>query len=165
MCRNLMILADSHPVLGYTTMLTMQTTEYPIQAWQEHSLVQYPAMDAHHLTLVGLLDAIPQTDDAELMPLWARIIAATQVHFDDEDRWMQESDYPAAHCHMGQHALVLSILREAEAQGHGGNKTVIRQLAMDLSAWLPQHIDMMDAGLALHLQRLEAAALTDASSR
>lgn len=129
--------------------------KFPIAPWDEASLVQWPAMDEHHLHLVNLLEKVPQTADEALMPLWATILHATVEHFGDEDRWMQESDFPAQHCHMGQHALVLDMLREVEARGHGGDLEIVRHMAHELSNWLPQHIDMMDAGLALHLQRLQ----------
>ncbi|MBT0571689.1 hemerythrin [Curvibacter sp. CHRR-16] len=137
------------------------TDRFPIAPWDEASLVQWPDMDAHHLHLVSLLERVPHTADDDLMPLWAHILHSTIEHFGDEDRWMQETDFPAQHCHMGQHALVLDMLREVEARGHGGDLEIVRHMAHELSNWLPQHIDMMDAGLALHLQRLQAGHAPD----
>jgi hemerythrin-like metal-binding protein len=90
--------------------------------------------------------------DDELMQRWSALIAHTQQHFDQEDRWMQVTGFATDNCHSGQHRIVLQVMREGEAKGHNGHLAVVREMAHELGQWFPQHAQTMDASLALHLR-------------
>jgi hemerythrin len=48
--------------------------------------------------------------------------------------------------------MILAVMRECEARGHGGDKAMVRQLAYELGIWFAEHAQTMDAGLAVHLK-------------
>lgn len=121
-------------------------------AWSDALVLDMPVMDAVHEEFVELLARVVRAPDAELLPLWSALIAHTQEHFDREDQWMRATGFAAGNCHATQHKVVLQVLREGEARGHGGDLAVLRQMADELGIWFPQHAQSMDASLALHLR-------------
>ena len=81
-------------------------------AWSGALVLDMPVMDAVHEEFVELLAKVVQAQDDMLLPLWSRLIAHTQNHFDREDQWMQATGFSAANCHSTQHKVVLQVLRE-----------------------------------------------------
>jgi hemerythrin-like metal-binding protein len=131
-------------------------------AWSDALVLDMPVMDAVHEEFVELLARVVRAPDAELLPLWSALIAHTQEHFDREDQWMRATGFAAGNCHATQHKVVLQVLREGEARGHGGDLAVVRQMADELGIWFPQHAQSMDASLALHLRSAGYDPLTGA---
>ncbi|TAF84240.1 MAG: hemerythrin [Curvibacter sp.] len=121
-------------------------------AWSNALVLDMPVMDEVHREFVDLLERVVLAEDDMLMPLWSELIAHTQEHFDREDQWMRATGFAAGNCHATQHKVVLQVLREGEARGHGGDLAVVRQMADELGIWFPQHAQSMDASLALHLR-------------
>jgi len=121
-------------------------------AWSNALVLDMPVMDEVHQEFVALLERVVLAEDDMLMPLWSELIAHTQEHFDREDQWMRATGFAAGNCHATQHKVVLQVLREGEARGHGGDLAVVRQMADELGIWFPQHAQSMDASLALHLR-------------
>ena len=71
------------------------------------------------------------------------------AHFEQEERWMQDTSFPAAQCHAGEHAAVLRSVREvAQMLRDGAACQVARELAEALAGWFPGHADYMDAALS-----------------
>jgi hemerythrin-like metal-binding protein len=130
-----------------------ETVPNPVTlAWSDALVLDMPIMDEVHEEFVDLLARVVLAEDDMLMPLWAMLIAHTQDHFDREDQWMRATGFAAGNCHATQHKVVLQVLREGEARGHGGDLSVVRQMADELGIWFPQHAQSMDASLALHLR-------------
>ncbi len=128
------------------------TTPSAPLTWSDALVLDMPVMDSIHEEFVELLARVVTAPDDMLLPLWSRLIAHTQDHFDRENQWMQATGFSAANCHSTQHKVVLQVLREGEARGHGGDLDVVRQMADELGIWFPQHAQTMDASLALHLR-------------
>jgi hemerythrin-like metal-binding protein len=124
----------------------------PLLEWSDALVLNMPVMDQTHQEFVDLLADVVQAEDDALMPHWSALIAHTQDHFDQEDRWMQATGFAAGNCHATQHKIILQVMREGEARGHGGDLDVVRQMARELGLWFPQHAQSMDASLALHLR-------------
>lgn len=131
-----------------TETLTAPTT----LAWTNALVLDMPVMDEVHQEFVDLLERVVLADDDMLLPLWSALIAHTQEHFNREDEWMRATGFAAGNCHATQHKVVLQVMREGEARGHGGDLAVVRQMADELGIWFPQHAQSMDASLALHLR-------------
>lgn len=121
-------------------------------AWTDALVLDMPVMDQVHQEFVDLLERVVLADDDMLLPLWSALIAHTQAHFNREDEWMRATGFAAGNCHATQHKVVLQVMREGEARGHGGDLAVVRQMADELGIWFPQHAQSMDASLALHLR-------------
>ncbi|WP_293661214.1 hemerythrin domain-containing protein [Rhodoferax sp. OV413] len=128
------------------------TQTYTPMTWNQDLVLDLPFLDQVHEEFVDLLAETVQTEDDMLLPMWSRVIAHTQDHFDREDQWMEATQFGPRGCHSGQHAMILAVMRECEARGHGGDKAMVRQLAYELGIWFAEHAQTMDAGLAVHLK-------------
>lgn len=122
--------------------------------WTESMAVDLAQMDATHQECVALLRAVQDADDDRLMPAWERLLAHTEAHFAEEDRWMQATCFAAGNCHSTQHQTVLQIMRDGTGRARRGRLVELRVMAAELAVWLPSHIDAMDAGLAYHLRQV-----------
>lgn len=122
--------------------------------WSPDMSLDMHALDTLHTECTDLIAAVLDADDDTLLAQWGRLIAHTADHFAQEDRWMQATGFAPNNCHSSQHATVLQIMREGAEQGAGGNLAIVRQMAHELTVWLPHHIDAMDAGLAQHLSEV-----------
>ncbi len=111
-----------------------------------------PFMDETHEEFFDLLAGALAAPDKELLAAWAGLISHTEAHFGQEERWMRDTGFSTSNCHLLQHRTILHIMRETLARGHNGETGLVRQVACELRDWFPQHIQSMDAALALHLR-------------
>jgi hemerythrin-like metal-binding protein len=109
-------------------------------------------MDDTHEACVALLGEVVLATDETLLSQWALLIDHTQEHFDREDQWMAETGFSAGNCHSTQHSVILQVMREGGKRGLMGDLDLVRQMAFELGLWLANHIQSMDAALALHLK-------------
>jgi len=121
--------------------------------WNAALILDLPAMDAVHEEFVALLARVEAAPDESLCALWDELIAHTQQHFDQEDRWMQTTGFATGNCHSQQHKVVLAVMREGALKGVHGELATIRHMAAELGPWFSHHAQNMDAALALHLRR------------
>ncbi len=120
--------------------------------WNDSLALGQPRMDTTHREFVDLvaaveaaLEAPPATLDAALDAL----VAHTEAHFAQEERWMAAIGFAPENCHAFQHAHVLQVLREVTRLYRSeGDITLVRQLVGELSKWFPVHAQAMDAALA-----------------
>lgn len=130
--------------------------------WSNALSLDLPLMDDTHREFVDLLAVVADAPDDALLDAWAALIAHTELHFGQEDRWMQLTGFASGNCHATQHMVVLAVLREGLAAGQPDE---IRRLAHELAIWFPQHAQSMDAALALHLRGIGFDAATGAVAR
>lgn len=121
--------------------------------WNAALILDFPVMDAVHEEFVTLLLQVEAAGDEQLCALWDELIAHTQQHFDQEDRWMQTTGFATGNCHSQQHKVVLAVLREGAVKGSQGDLATIRHMAAELGPWFSHHAQNMDAALALHMRR------------
>ncbi|MFT3759057.1 bacteriohemerythrin [Thauera sp.] len=117
--------------------------------WNDRYLLGHAAMDDTHREFVERVDALLRAPDAELEQALAAFADHAVAHFGEEDGWMKGSGFPAADCHIDEHAKVLESVREVQQALAGGNTEVVRGLAQALMDWFPGHADYMDSALAL----------------
>lgn len=125
----------------------------PALEWSDALSLDLPLMDDTHREFVDLLGVVEQAADEAVIAAWRTLIEHTQVHFGQEDRWMQQTRFSASNCHTVQHKAVLDVMREGLRRAEGGDIPLLRMMAGELAQWFPQHAQSMDAGLALHLRR------------
>lgn len=117
--------------------------------WSDRYLLGYPAMDRTHQEFVECVAALQTADDVELPRCLEAFASHAVAHFEQEERWMAETDFPAAQCHADEHAAVLKSVREVQALlREPGRAQVVRDLAEALVGWFPGHADYMDAALS-----------------
>jgi hemerythrin-like metal-binding protein len=132
-------------------MCVMNTTEAPPVAnlqWHDGLLLGYQPMDLVHQEFVQCVAALQQAPDSQLPELMAALLAHAQRHFGEEDRWMEETQFPARECHIDEHAQVMHSIVEVQQRVAQGQFEVCRRLARELASWFPGHADYLDSALA-----------------
>ena len=120
--------------------------------WSEALALQQPRMDSTHHEFVELLAALEAVLDGPVAAVdaaLAALLAHTEQHFAQEERWMAALGFAAQNCHAFQHAHVLQVLREVDSLWRNeGDLHVVRQIVGELAKWFPVHAQSMDAALA-----------------
>lgn len=122
-------------------METIPETRPPVE-------LGYGPMDEIHAEFSTLVaQALDQGDD-QLQANIERVAAHLRRHFEAEDTWMRETDFPPRDCHMDEHAAVLRSADEVLLHVASGNHAVGRSFAQELQRWFPGHADYLDSALA-----------------
>ena len=128
-------------------MMTADDTPAPLQ-WHDGLLLGYQPMDATHEEFVLCVAALQRASAAELPARLEAFAEHAVRHFGEEDRWMEQTQFPARECHINEHAAVLKSVREVQALLAQGNTELCRRLAQELAQWFPGHADYLDSALA-----------------
>jgi hemerythrin-like metal-binding protein len=121
--------------------------EGPIH-WHDGMLLGYAPMDRVHQEFVDCVRALQTAPDAELPTLLSQLTSHAIQHFGEEDRWMEDTQFPARECHINEHAAVMKSVHEVQLLLAQGNTGVCRRLAQELADWFPGHADYLDSALA-----------------
>ncbi len=127
-------------------------------AWHDDYALGHPAMDETHHEFVACVHALLTTDDENLVSALEAFAEHARRHFDDEDASMRETTYGSAGCHIEEHAAVLRSLDDVRAMLADGRTEVVRSFARALVDWFPEHVRVMDQGLARWLVQRQLGA-------
>ena len=83
--------------------------------------------------------------------------------FYEEERQMEEIEFPALQVNREEHARVLSAMQHAQGQVMCGNITAGRDVIAVLPQWFTFHLSTMDAALAITIQMDAAQKESDAA--
>ncbi|MDP3842500.1 MAG: hemerythrin domain-containing protein [Oxalobacteraceae bacterium] len=119
-----------------------------LSAQSDRLTLHYEPMDAIHREFVTLCAALASADGVAFLARLDALIAHTAIHFEQENNWMLERDFPSAGCHQREHDAVLGVLREVRECTLQGDAEVGVRLAQELPNWFAHHVDTMDAALA-----------------
>ena len=108
----------------------------------------YAPMDSIHAEFEALLLRANTPGVQEWVQLLAEIDAHLRSHFEAEDRWMLETDFPPRDCHMDEHAAVLKSSGEVLQLARQGNFHAAPSFVASLAQWFPGHADYLDSALA-----------------
>ena len=61
---------------------------------------------------------------------------------------MQETNFPAAECHVAEHKAVMASAEQVLLLVEKGDLAVSRRFADELANWFPAHADYLDSALA-----------------
>lgn len=117
-------------------------------AWHDGMLLGYGPMDGVHQEFVQCVSALQEASDADLPVALDALEAHARAHFGEEDRWMEETGFPARECHVNEHAAVLQSVRGVRQRLAQGDTAVCRRLGHELARWFPGHADYLDSALA-----------------
>lgn len=84
----------------------------PVIQWSEALHLGDAATDANHAAFCTLLNAVADASEADFVSALDAFIAHTEVHFAEENAWMEAADFPPLHCHRNEHDNVLALCRE-----------------------------------------------------
>lgn len=128
----------------------------PLLAWSDALALQHAEMDRTHQEFVQLIEQVEAALDgpaALLLQRYDAMEAHTVAHFGQEDRWMIATGFATENCHSMQHRQVLAVLKEVGRLARDeGKLEFIGQLLPELARWFEHHAQVVDAGLAQHLQ-------------
>jgi hemerythrin len=116
--------------------------------WTDELVLGVEKMDATHREFVMQLNALGDAGDAALLAGLDAFIAHTVEHFEQENGWMENMEFPPIHCHKEEHEGVLSIMREVRSMVADGKFELGRVLVRELAPWFTNHAATMDAMLA-----------------
>ena len=117
-------------------------------AWRDTFLLGYDPMDSIHQEFVELLGFLLQASEEQMPALLEALAKHTREHFEAENAWMEESQFPPRQCHIDEHAAVLHSINEVRALVAGKNYDHVASLAQALADWFPGHADHLDSALA-----------------
>ena len=109
-----------------------------------------PALDREHAELQRLVVALMQAPADRVPAALDALRAHAGKHFELEDADLRRVGGANATCHLDEHAAVLRSLdevREVLARPEPP-LDMIPRLAAELMRWLPEHVQVMDAGIA-----------------
>lgn len=127
-------------------------------AWAEDYALGHQAMDETHHEFVACVHTLLTTGDENLESALETFAEHARRHFDDEDASMRETAYGSAGCHIDEHAAVLRSLDDVRAMLTNGRTEVVRSFARALVDWFPDHVRVMDQGLARWLVQRQLGA-------
>ena len=109
-----------------------------------------PVLDREHAELQRLIDDLRQAGPAQALGALDALKAHAAAHFDQEDGDLRRLGGANAACHLDEHAAVLRSLDEVRAvlEQPQPPADLVGRLSAELSRWLPEHVQAMDAGIA-----------------
>lgn len=116
--------------------------------WSDAFLLGFNEMDATHREFVEVVRALLDAAPAELPARMRAFIEHAERHFGEEDGWMRETGFPAADCHIDEHAQVMQSAHEVLVRAEQGDAPTVRRFAEELVRWFPGHADYLDSALA-----------------
>lgn len=109
-------------------------------------------LDELHRSCHAAIEALINAGQDRLEAGFPDLLNRFEQAFRDEERWMDDIDYPALKSHREQHARVLGALHHVHGRVMDGDLALGRHVVDDLlPQWLSLHIDTMDNALAVAL--------------
>ncbi|MGF6904890.1 bacteriohemerythrin [Paraburkholderia sp. GAS348] len=131
---------------------------HPGFVWHDDYALGHQAMDETHHEFVACVHALLSTEDDNLEHALEAFADHAHRHFGEEDASMRETAYGSAGCHIDEHAAVLRSLDDVRAMLADGRTEVVRSFARALMDWFPEHVRVMDQGLARWLVQRQLGA-------
>lgn len=122
-----------------------ETSEF---VWREDFTLGHHAMDETHHEFVTCVNALLTAKDRQLEQALDAFEAHARRHFGEEDADMRETAYGSAGCHIDEHAAVLKSIDDVREMLARGRTEVVRTFGYALMDWFPEHVRVMDQGLA-----------------
>ncbi len=116
--------------------------------WHDGFLLGHPPMDALHQEFVDTVSQLMRSPDDALAANLARLMDHLHRHFEEENQWMRETDFPARDCHIDEHAAVMRTAEEIQPLVELGNFAEGRRFVQALIDWFPGHADYLDSALS-----------------
>jgi hemerythrin len=124
-------------------VLTPKTLE-----WSDGFLLGYGPMDSVHQEFVECVSSLTKAAEVEMVEKMSQLITHVRHHFDEENAWMIETNFPAKECHIDEHSAVLKSIMEVNDLVLKGDNSQCLRLSQALTDWFPGHADYLDSALA-----------------
>ena len=133
-----------------------ENDEIPPIVWTDSFLVGYPLLDRIHREFVDMLALTQRLGDDDVASGLRALADCAKRQFDQEDRWMSDSDFPPRDCHFQEHAAVMDSFALVSQRVVEGDLEEGRRLVAALADWFPKHMAHLDSALAHWLFKLRS---------
>lgn len=125
--------------------------------WSDARLLGYGPMDDTHKEFYRTALALITCGSSNVLEAIAAFERHAIEHFEEEERWMVETDFPPRDCHIEEHAAVLASVRQVHQRVEAGetNVDMVHDLAYQLLRWFPGHADYLDSALASWMTKIK----------
>ena len=106
-----------------TALATQETVQ-----WTDKYLLGYVPMDEIHQEFVHIVGQMQLAEDAQLPTLLVSLEAHAKSHFEMENSWMRETNFPPRECHIDEHAAVLSSIEDVKTLVTKGDYAVVQAI-------------------------------------
>ncbi len=124
----------------------------PVMEWNESLALDKGVMDDTHREFIDFLNQLADAADDDVLGVLDLFIQHTEVHFAEEQRWMEAMEFPPLECHAREHDGVLDTAREVRSRAAAGDVRFGRVLAKAVAEWFAGHASSMDHVLALYMK-------------
>jgi hemerythrin-like metal-binding protein len=124
--------------------------------WNDQEfLLGVGVMDDTHHEFIDLVNELAMADDRTFKGLFDTLITHTLQHFEQEERLMLDSAFPAINEHKDEHQRILGELNQFKKRVDKGLLSFGRSYINDrMPGWFRLHAASMDSALAAHLKDL-----------
>ena len=124
--------------------------------WSDAHILGYDPMDETHKEFYRMALTLLTCGSSNVLEAIAAFERHAVEHFEQEERWMVEANFPWRDCHIEEHAAVLDLVRQVHQTMAAGylNINLAHDLAYNLLRWFPGHTDYVDSALASWLTRI-----------
>ncbi len=121
-----------------------------IANWSSRYETGIAVIDAQHKTLFEAVNRLGDsfkdgTSKSQSKDSLDFLVKYTVEHFQTEERYMRDMDYPMLTSHMAEHAQLVAKARDLQARLAEG-KPVTMDVTIFLADWLKHHINEVDMG-------------------
>lgn len=123
--------------------------------WSDARLLGYKPIDDTHKEFYDVAFRLLTCDARSAESAMAAFEAHAVSHFGQEEDWMRSTAFPAADCHIEEHAAALKSTREVRAaltEGRAGVE-LVHDFATYLFQWFPGHADYLDSALSAWMSK------------
>jgi hemerythrin len=129
----------------------------PLLEWNNTLLLGVEPFDEHHAHLFSLLNRtydliVTNAPDACFQKVFKELKDYTEYHFEAEEVWMHEQDYPQKQTHIHQHESFKKEIARFEEEFAADKKSVSISVLTFIKEWLLNHIYKIDAEYAAHVR-------------
>jgi len=119
-----------------------------IAVWSSRFATGIPLVDAQHQSLFQAVNRLAESlregnAASQVKESLDFLVGYTQEHFQTEERFMREMDYPGLAEHMGEHARLMEQVHDLQ-MNHAEGRPVTLDVAIFLADWLRDHIHGSD---------------------
>jgi hemerythrin-like metal-binding protein len=116
--------------------------------WSDEFLLGFDPIDEVHEEFVDVVHRLLHSKDEDLLAHLDEFAVHAKSHFETEDQWMRDTEFPPAQCHIDEHAAVMLSLLEVRQRVVLGDFEVGRSFTRELVKWFPGHATHLDSALA-----------------
>ena len=124
--------------------------------WNDNLAVNNMGIDNQHKKLIGLINELYDamgtgTAKDKMGKILTELINYTKTHFADEERLMEQNNYPGIGVQKAQHADFINKIESTYAEFQSGNNYLSISVMNFLKDWLNKHIIELDKQIGVFL--------------